>query len=247
MPGMKRILVGEKVWPRLLAAGEMLLDPKVLFDLSLENFLGLPHRLTGQILAFGDHSHTHHVTMLRNVPEPTLLRNKGHCRCPGIDARIAFGALVISPYGHFVEHWIFDPPVVPHRGEGFFARTVQRKRRAIFHRLPVWLLGADTADATALLEQAGNGDSLEDGGSPGSRMLHEHLVELRAQHLPGLRDILIVTGRKIKGLAGFARLRDKLHAVLFDEGRLSHFFDQPQPLERIKSERQERFADVVAG
>src|SRR5207249_4663087 len=44
-----------------------------------------------------------------------------------------------------------------------------------------------------------------------------------------------------------ARRSDKLHTVFLDERGLPHFPDEPEPLERMKGEREQRFADMVTG
>ena len=120
-------------------------------------------------------------------------------------------------------------------------------RRAIFQRRSVRRPGAHPRDAPAVLEQLGHDRFLPDLRSLFARVVQQQLIEFRAQYLPGLRHRLaVVAVEKIKRLAGTARGRDKLHAVFLDKRRTPHLLDQPQPLQRLEGERQQRFPYVVA-
>src|SRR5438093_1021200 len=114
----------------------MSFDPEVLFDLSFENLLRLTHALAGEVSAVGHNSDANQIVVLRDIPEPALLRDKS------------------------------------------------------------------------------------DRGRAGS-------------------DVRLVTSREIKGLAGLAGFRNELDAVFFDERRLPHFFNQSQPFQGMKGERQQ--------
>jgi hypothetical protein len=59
--------------------------------------------------------------------------------------------------------------------------------------------------------------------------------------------IAIISVEEVERLGGFAVWGNKLNAVLFDENRLAHFVDQPEPLQGLKGEWQKRFANMVSG
>jgi hypothetical protein len=61
--------------PDLLPDGEVILDPEVLFHLAFEDLLRLAHAIAGQVFALGHHADADHVVVLRDVPEPALLRD----------------------------------------------------------------------------------------------------------------------------------------------------------------------------
>ena len=78
-------------------------------------------------------------------------------------------------------------------------------------------------------------------------VVKQHLVEFRAQDLPGLGDgVAVVAVEKIKRLAGAAGGGDELDAVFLDEGRGAHLVNQAEPLQGLEGEGQQGFADVIA-
>src|SRR5207253_2537975 len=95
-------------------------------DFAFENGFGRFDALTSEILALGDYSDADLFIVLRNVPEPPLLRHIGHGSSAFIDAGIAFGAFVIGPDRYFVELRISDAPIVAHGGEGLLAGAIER-------------------------------------------------------------------------------------------------------------------------
>src|SRR5205085_12280839 len=114
MPRVKRELARDVERTPLLAFGKIILDPGVLFDLTMENSLWRLHAVARKIFPFRHHTYTHHVVMLRDVPEPTLLRHERHgCRA-FIESRITFRPFVVSPYCDLVEEGIFDAPLIAH-------------------------------------------------------------------------------------------------------------------------------------
>src|SRR5439155_26992239 len=120
--------------------------PVVLFDLSFESLLRLTHAHAGEVSAVGHNSDANQIVVLRDIPEPALLRDKSDRGRAGIDPRIALGAFVVSPNGDFLEQRIFDSPAVADGGKRFFARTIQRQRGAIFDDLALLVAGANTGD-----------------------------------------------------------------------------------------------------
>ena len=106
----------------------------------------------------------------------------------------------------------------------------------------------DPDDGLAVHDEAGDGRFLADMGALFAGVIEHHLVELGAQHLPGLRDrVLVVAIEKIERLGAATLGLDEAHAVFFHEVRALHFRDHPEALERLEGERDEGFADVVAG
>src|SRR6266516_3956629 len=103
MPGMEGILAGDVIRPHLLAAGKMVLNPKVSLDLAFEDglwgFDGLPR----EILPFRHHADADHLVVLRNIPEPPFLGDEGHSGSALVNPGVAFGALVVSPHGDLVK------------------------------------------------------------------------------------------------------------------------------------------------
>src|SRR5581483_2849547 len=70
-----------------------------------------------------------------------------------------------------------------------------------------------------------------------ARVVEQHLIKLRAQHLPGLRHgVAVIAIKEIERLAGAARRGNELHAVLFHERRGSHPLDQSKALQRLVGE-----------
>src|SRR6185369_846934 len=95
IPGVIGILAGQVVGPGLLADREMIFDPEVLLDLALENGFRRFHAAAGQVFAFGDDTDADHLVVLRNVPEPALVRHVGDGGRSLIDPGIAFGPAII--------------------------------------------------------------------------------------------------------------------------------------------------------
>jgi hypothetical protein len=77
-------------------------------------------------------------------------------------------------------------------------------------------------------------------------MVHQHLVELAAQDLPGLRGFVLHVLEEVKRVGRAAVRTDKLHAELLGVVRRLQLLDQPHPLQRKIRVRNQRLADVVA-
>src|SRR5437870_7031530 len=75
--GMKRIIAGDEIRPDLLSAGQMLLNPKILLQLTLEDDLGRFDATTRQVFALSHNTDADHLIVLRDVPEPPFLRDEG--------------------------------------------------------------------------------------------------------------------------------------------------------------------------
>src|SRR5581483_7674790 len=246
--GMVGVFAGEEILADLPAAGEVLLDPLVLLDLAFEDVLGRFDAVAREVFALGNDTDADHVVVLRDVPEPAFFGDIGDGGGAGVYAFIAVCALVVGPDGDLVEEGILHTPVVADGGEGFLAGAIECDGGAVFDRRGAAGLGARADEATDLAEQFGNDGFLAYFGALVAGVVKEHLIEFRAEHLPGLSDgFAVVAVEEIKRLAGAARRGDELHAVFFDEGRFLHLPDQAEAFERLVGEREERFADVIAG
>ncbi len=113
---------------------------------------------------------------------------------------------------------------------------------------PSLVCARDADDAVAFPDQFRDRRFLPDFRALCAGVVEQHLVELGAQHLPGLRDgLAVVAVEKIKRQARAARGRNELHAVFLHERGFFHPVHQAEPLQRLVGEGQQRFADVVAG
>src|SRR5207302_9883856 len=100
----------------------------------------------------------------------------------------------------FVQIGITHAPVLSSRRKSFLARAIQRYAPSIFDRLSL-PFGPNACNASMLLNQPFHAHTFEDGRALCSRILGQHLIELRAQHLPGLRDrFAIIPVEEIKRL-----------------------------------------------
>ena len=76
-----RIFAGDVILARsMLADAEVVLDPEVLLDLAVEDLLRILHAAAGEVFALGHDADADHVVVLRDVPEPALVRHVGHGR-----------------------------------------------------------------------------------------------------------------------------------------------------------------------
>src|SRR5207302_8669836 len=73
---VKREFAGDIERSELRAAGDVFLDPQVLFDLAFENLFRLFHAITRELFALGDDSDTDDVVVQRDVQEPALLEHE---------------------------------------------------------------------------------------------------------------------------------------------------------------------------
>src|SRR5258705_4498387 len=101
MLGVVRVFARDEIWSGLLTASQVLFYPDVLFDFPFENSFRRLHPVARQILAFGHNADADHVSMLRDVPKPSLVWDVCNCRRAFVDARIAPGALVVGPNRNF--------------------------------------------------------------------------------------------------------------------------------------------------
>ncbi len=103
MAGVLGVFAGEAIGAGGLAVGEVLLDPLVLLDFAVENFLRVFHAVARQVFSFGDDADADHVVVLGDVPEPAFFGNVGDGGGAGVDAFVALGAFIVGPDGDFVE------------------------------------------------------------------------------------------------------------------------------------------------
>ena len=78
-------------------------------------------------------------------------------------------------------------------------------------------------------------------------VFQQHLVELAADDLPGDGRFMLQMLVEIERRGDPAVLAGELHGILPREVRLLKLLDHADPLEREVTERQQRFADVIAG
>ena len=208
----------------------------------------LLHAAAGEIFALGHDADAGHVVVLRDVPEPALVRHVGDGGVAFVDAFAALGILVVGPDGDLVEIRIAHAPAALVGGEGFLARAIERDRRADFvGAAGLAIRGLDADDLLAVHEQAVDRRFLAHFGAFLAGVVEQHLVELRAQHLPGLRDgFAVVAVEEIERLRALPVRLHEGDAVFLHEVRRLHLRDHPDALQRAEGERNERFADVVA-
>ena len=118
---VKRKFVRDEVFAHLRAGRQVIFDPEILLDLAVEDCFRIFDPAPRQVLRVSDDTDAYHVVMLRDVPEPALLRHKGDRRRAGIDARVAFRSFVIRPHCHLIQLRIAQAPMIAYGGEGFFA------------------------------------------------------------------------------------------------------------------------------
>jgi hypothetical protein len=78
------------------------------------------------------------------------------------------------------------------------------------------------------------------------RVLEQHGVELAAEHLPGLRALVLDRLKEVERLRDLARDRDELDAVFLRARGLAEPVDDAQAVQREPGVRDERLADVIA-
>ena len=79
-----------------------------------------------------------------------------------------------------------------------------------------------------------------------ARVLEQHLVELAAHDLPGLRALVRLVVPEVERRRLLAARVDELHAELLDEVALLHLLEHAEPLEHPVGLGNQRFADVEA-
>src|SRR5688572_27969608 len=178
----------------------MLFDPFVLRDFPVEDLLWILNTFAGQIFAFRDDANAHHIVVQRDVPKPTFLRNEGNGRSASVDARVTQGPAIVSPDCDFVQLGIAHPPLVADRGKSLASAAIDRDRRKKFSDSPGLILRAYTDYTIAIADQLLDRGFFEDNGTVLTSLIQGHDVKFRAEHLPGLRDILVVAIEKIERL-----------------------------------------------
>src|SRR2546429_7575760 len=205
---MKREFAGDVVRTELRATGEVFLDPEVLPDFALKNFLRFLHALTREVFAFGDDADADDVVVQRDVPEPAFLRHERHGRRAGVDAFIALRAFGVRPDSDLVQFGVADAPIVPHGGKRLATGTIQCDGRAIFRDFPARVLRPNAYDASAFFHEFLDGRFFFHRRAFFAGVIEQHYVEFGAQHLPGLSDgVAVVSGEKVERLRRLARGR----------------------------------------
>jgi len=129
---------------------------------------------------------------------------------------------------------------------GSGAVGLESNERAIFVQGPQPILGLHPHHPALLPQQFLNRRLLHHLGAPLPGVVHQHQIKLRPQNLPGLRDLRGVARVEIKRLRRFAGGGYELNTMFLHETGAAHLLDQTQPLQRLESEGQQRFANVVA-
>ena len=185
--------------------------------------------------------------MLRDMPEPTLLRDIGHSRRSLINPRFALGALVIGPHRHLVQIRIALPPTVAHRRKRLPSRAVESHRRPILRSGPILSRRARADHPSAFLDQLRDRGFFPHLDPFFPRVVEKEFIEFRAQHLPGLRHALpVVAIEEVEGLRDLAVRLHERDAIFFNECRCLQFRDHADPFQRLIGERNQRLADVIA-
>src|ERR1041385_1487642 len=174
---MVGIFAGPKLIAGLLAAGQVIFDPGVLLDLTLEDLFGRFDATARQVLSFGDDADADHVIVLRDVPEPAFLRHVSHRGRAFVQAGIAFGAAVIGPDGDFVQVRIANAPVVADGRESFLARAIDDDARLILDDASIFFLRAHADDAPTFLDQFLDRDFLFEDSAFRAGVFAEHGIE----------------------------------------------------------------------
>src|SRR6266511_2398946 len=100
---MTRILARDVVLSCRFTGGEVVLDPLVLLDFTMKDLARVLHSVAREVFTFGDYADAHHVVVLRDVPEPALVRDVSHgCRA-FINAGFALRTAVVCPHSDLVE------------------------------------------------------------------------------------------------------------------------------------------------
>ena len=244
---VKAVLARQKIIAHLPPHAQVILDPQILADLALENRPRIFHAAAREIFALRHDAHAHPVVVLRDVPEPALLRQHRHGGLALVDARLAFRALVVSPHRELVQIRIFHAPAIAHRAETFLARAIERHRRAQLDNLTGFFLRPHPGHAPVLAQQFLHGNLLDDLRPAFARVLHQHQIKLAAQHLPRRSDRLaVVAVEKIKRLARLPVRLHELHAEFLLKTRCLHLRHEAEPLHRPVAKGDQRFANVVA-
>ena len=242
------ILARDPVLPGAFPGREPVLDPEVLLHLAMEDRLRILDAVARQILALRHHPDARHAAVLRDVPEPALVRDVGHGGVAFVDARAALGVLVVGPDRDLVQIGIAHPPAVAVRGEGLLAGAVEGDGRANLVGAARLVRDLDADNAIALHQQAVDRGFLAHLGALFAGIVEQELIELRAQHLPGLgHGFLVVAVEEIERLRAPAVGLDEGDAVFLLKGRGLQLRDHADPLERLKREWDQGFANVIAG
>ena len=241
VPRIPRVFARDEILACAFAGAEVILDPQVLLHLAVKNLTRLFHAAPREIFPLGDHTHAHHVAVLRNVPEPAFLGNHRDRRLPLVNPRLALRAAVIGPHGDLVELRIGNAPAELVRRERLLARTVERDARAHLVCAARAAVGRlDAGHAITFHQQPVHRRLLANLRAFFARIVEHHLVELRAQHLPCLRDgFAVVAVEKIERLRAPPVGLHKAHAVFFHKVRRPHLWDHPDAFQRAEGERDE--------
>ena len=228
--------------------GQAVLDPQILFHFPMEDLFRILHSVARQVFALGDNPHARHSVVLWDVPEPSFFRDVSHRRVALVDPFAAFGILVVRPDRDLVQIRVAHPPPALIRRESFLARAIEDDPRPHFVGLARGAIrGLDTDHLFALHQQPVHRRLFAHFGAFLPGIVQQHLVKLRAQHLPALRDRLTVVAReKVEGLRAPAIWLNECHAVLLHEVRSLHLRDHPDALQRPVGKRDQRLADVIA-
>src|SRR5579872_1991486 len=139
---MMGVFACQVIGTHLSADVQVLLDPLVFLDFAFEDFFRRFEAAARQVFSLGHDADANAVVVLGNVPKPAFFRDIGNGCGAGINALVAFGALVIGPDGDLVEEGIFDAPIVANGTKSFFAATIQSDGGAIFGDRTAFGLGA---------------------------------------------------------------------------------------------------------
>ncbi len=193
-----------------------------LADLLMKNLLqvlGILH----QVIFFGHHTDADYVARQRDVPEPAFFGNIGHRGGAFVDAGIALRAFIIGPHGDFIQVGVADFPAIARHEKRVAAAGVDGDGRVKLAIYAAFVDGFHACDGAIWADRLARGDLFDHLRALFARVVEQHLVQLAAQHLPGLRGLMLQVGVKIKRLGGAAVFAHKLDAELFHEMRLLDF------------------------
>ena len=160
--------------------------------------------------------------------------------------RSAPGPFPVGPQGRLFQHRVPLAQAQPAHNHRTLAAGVHDHVGPHLALRPVLFLDAHADGPIAVEQHLQHAHALVHADALFAGVVQQHLVELAADDLPGLRTLMRLVIDEVERLRELAVLVDELHAVLLDEGAFLHLVEHVQPLEHPVGLRDQRFADVKA-
>src|ERR1700722_11025203 len=200
-------------------------------SLPLRKVLWPPHR-----------ADTHDAARQRDHPHPALIETV-NTDVAGILARPKFCAAEVTEYGGALMQVVLAPQLVLRSDKRIAAAGIDDIARLNAVVAAVIGLYFEQRFARAFLLDFPNLLSLTGIGAAGTRMIVEHLVEILAPNLKGVRRTVADGARKGEGVVAAFVVRLEIRAQLVYAER-AHLVEHTQAFEDRQIHRQERLADV---